>query len=74
MDGTRSEREPHDSLPEENRNIIGPVDSVRREALVHEVPAAEEPAGSATKKRRCERSHRPKERNECATTESAEEG
>ena len=35
-------------------NIIGPVDSARRGALVREVPPAEEPAESATKKRQCE--------------------
>ena len=63
---TRSTREPHDYLPEESRNIIGPVDSARREALVREVPPAEEPAESAPNKRRCERSHRSEERDECA--------
>ena len=47
-------------------NIIGPFDSSKRGALVREVPPAEEPAESAAKKRQCERSHRSKERDECA--------
>ena len=63
---TRSERQLHNCLPEESRNIIGPVDSARRRALVREVPSAEKPADSAAKKRQCERSHRSKERDECA--------
>ena len=58
----------------ESRNIAGLVDSTKRRALVREVPPAEEPAESATKKRQCERSHRSKERDECATRASAEEG
>ena len=42
----------------------GPVDSVRRGALIRQVPPAEEPAESAAKKRQCVRSHRLKERRE----------
>ena len=41
-------KEPHHCVSEESRNIIFPVDSVRREALVREVPPAEEPVDSAT--------------------------
>ena len=43
-------------------------------ALVRQVPPAEEPAKSAAKKRQCDRSHRSKERYECATRALAEEG
>ena len=39
---------PQDHLPEESRDIIGPVDSARRGALVREVPPVEELAESAT--------------------------
>ena len=46
--------------------MIGPVDSVRREALVREALHAEEPAESAAKKCQCERIHRSKEGDECA--------
>ena len=60
-------------LPE-SRSIIGSVDSARRGALVREVPPAEQPAESAAKKRQCERSHRSKECDECATRAPAEEG
>ena len=55
-------------------NIIGTVDSARREAFVRQVPPAEEPIESASKKRQCDRSHRSKERDEGATRASAEEG
>ena len=58
----------------ESRNIIGSVDSARRGALVPPVPPAEEPAESAAKKCQCDRSHRSKERDECATRASAKEG
>ena len=61
---TLSERAPHGYWSEENRNIIGPVDSVRRITLGRKVPPAEEPAESATKKRQCVSSHRPKELRE----------
>ena len=47
------EREPQDHLPEESRDIIGPVDSAKRRVLVREQPPAEEPAESAAKKRQC---------------------
>ena len=50
----------HDYLPDESRDIIGPVDSARRGALLREVPPIEEPAESAAKKPQCVRSHRPK--------------
>ena len=40
---------------------MGLVDSVKRGALVREVPSAEEPAESPSKKPMCERSQRPKE-------------
>ena len=60
-------------LPE-SRNIIGSVDSIRSGALVREVPPAGESTESVAKKRQCERSHRSKERDECATRASAEEG
>ena len=49
-------------------------DSVRRGALVRQVPPAEEPTESAVKKRQCERSHRSKERGECAIRATAAEG
>ena len=52
----------------------GTVDTARRGALIRQVSSAEEPTESAAKKRQCERSHRPKERDECATRASAEEG
>ena len=60
-------------LPE-SRNIIGSADSARRGELVRSVPPAEEPAESAAKNRQCDRSHRSKERDECATRASAKEG
>ena len=60
-------------LPE-RRNIVGPVDSARRGALVREVLSAEEPAESAAKKYECKRSHRSKERNECAIRATATGG
>ena len=70
---TRSEQEPRDTCQRVG-NIIGTVDSVRRGALVRQVPSAEEPAESAVKKRQCERNHRSKERDECTTRALAEEG
>ena len=39
--------EPYDHLPK-NRDIIGPANRARREALVREVPPAKEPVESAT--------------------------
>ena len=42
-------------------------------ALERQVPPAEEPAESSAKNRQCDRSHRSKEGNECATRASAEE-
>ena len=60
-------------LPE-SRNIIGPVDSARRKALIRQVPAAEEPAESASNKDQCDRSHRSKERDEFATRTSVTAG
>ena len=60
-------------LPE-SRNIIGSVDSAGRGALVRPKPPAKEPAESAAKKHKCDRSHRSKERDECATRASAKEG
>ena len=61
-----------DRLPK-STDIIGPVDCARRKALVGEVPPAEEPAEGAAKKRQNERSHQPKECDECATRALAEE-
>ena len=46
----------------------------KRHLLVREVPPAKEPTESAAKKRQCERSPRPKERDECAIRASTEEG
>ena len=71
---TQIERELHDHLPEESRDIIVPVDSARRRALVREVPPAEEPAESAAKEHQCVRYHRSKEREESATRTTAEGG
>ena len=62
-----------DHLPE-SRVIIDPVDCARRRALVRKVPSAEDPAESAAKKRQCERSHQPKERDECAIRATAAGG
>ena len=45
-----------------------------REALVREVPPAEEPANGAAKKQQCERSHLSKERDECAIRATAAGG
>ena len=70
---TRSEREPHGTCQRAG-NIIGPVDSARRRALVREVRPAEEPAESAAEKSQCERSHRSKERDECAIRATAAGG
>ena len=39
---------PQDHLQEESRDIIGPVDSTRRGALVREVPLTEKPVENAT--------------------------
>ena len=61
----RREQGPHGTCRRAG-NIIGPVDSARRGALVREVPPAEEPAESAAKKGQCEMSHRSKERDEYA--------
>ena len=60
-------------LTVKSRNIIDSVDCARG-ALVRQVPPVEELAESATKKRQCDRSHRSKERDECATRAPAEEG
>ena len=70
---TRSEHEPRGTCQRVG-NTIGTVDSARRGALVRQLPPAEEPAESDAKKRQCEKSHRLKERDECATRASAEEG
>ena len=43
---TRSERELHGTCQRAG-NIIGPVDSARRGALIREVPRAEEPVEGA---------------------------
>ena len=67
---TRSERGPHGTCLRA-ANIIGAVDSARREALVREVPLAEELAESATKERQCERNLWSKERDECAIRATA---
>ena len=45
----RREREPQDTC--QRGNIIGPVDSAKRGALVRHVPPAEEPTESAANKR-----------------------
>ena len=58
----------------ESRNIIGPIDSARKGALVRQVPPAEKPTESAAKKRQCERSHWSKERGECAIRVTTAEG
>ena len=64
---------PHSTCPIAG-NIIYPFDSARREALVRDVPPAEAPAESAAKKRQCERSHRSKEREDCAIRATATGG
>ena len=69
---TRSEWEPHGTCQRAG-NIIGSVDCARG-ALVRQVPPAEEPAESVAKKRQCDKSHRSKERDECATRTSVTEG
>ena len=53
----------------ESRNLTGPSYGTRRGVRVRQVPPAEEPAESASKKRQCYRRHRAKERDECATRE-----
>ena len=60
-------------LPD-SRDVIGPVDSAKRGELLRDVPPAEGPAESAAKKRQCERSNRPKERDEFAVKATAAEG
>ena len=56
MEVTQIKRELHDHLTE-SRDIIGPVDSVRRSAGTG-VPPADEAAESAAKERKCVRYHR----------------
>ena len=70
---TRSERGPHGTCQRAG-NIIGPVDSTRREALVREVPPVESPAESVAKKCQCERTYWLKERGECAISATAARG
>ena len=60
-------------LPE-SRNMIRPIDSARRGALVRQVPPAEKPTGSTGKNRQCERSHWSKKCDECAIRATTAEG
>ena len=48
--------------------------ALQRRAPIRQVPPAEEPAEGATKKHQCDRSHRSKERDECASRASATGG
>ena len=70
---TRSEREPNGTCQRAG-NITGSVDSTRRRALVRQVPLVEEPAESSAKKRQCDRRHRSKEQDDCASRTSATGG
>ena len=70
---TLSEQDTVPTSPE-SRNNPGSVYSARRGMLVRQVPPAEESAESASKKRQCDRRHRSKERDECATRTSVAGG